>query len=110
MSEIGKWIFIIGMVIAVIAGFVQGYASLILLLLFILGLVVGFLNVSDKNLPKFLMAAIALLLLGVSSISALSILGIVSVYLNAILGNFIAFVGAAALVVSIKAIIEVNKK
>lgn len=110
MNEIGKWIFIIGMIVAVIAGFIPGYAAWILLLLFVLGLIVGFMNISDKNLSKFLTAAIALLLLGVGSISALSVLGIVSVYLNSILGNFIAFVGAATLVVSIKAIIEVNKK
>lgn len=107
---LGKWAFLIGLIIAVIAGFISGYTEAILLILFILGLVVGFLNIKDKDLLKFLVAAIALLALGVSSISALSILSIVSTYVNLILGNFIAFVSAAALVVSIKAILETSKK
>lgn len=107
---IGKWAFIIGLIIAVIAGFITGYTEIILLILFLLGLLVGFMNIKDKDLLKFLVASIALLALGVSSISALSILAIVSTYLNAILGNFIAFVSAAALVVSIKAVLETTKK
>ncbi len=107
---IGKWAFIIGLVIAVIAGFITGYTEIILLVLFILGLIVGFMNIRDKDLIKFLVAAIALLALGVSSISVLAVLAVVSTYLNAILGNFISFVSAAALVVAIKAILETSKK
>lgn len=107
---IGKWAFLIGLIIAVIAGFITGYTEIILLVLFILGLIVGFMNIKDKDHIKFLLASVALLALGVSSISALSILAVVSIYLNAILGNFISFVSAAALVVSIKAILETSKK
>lgn len=107
---IGKWAFIIGLIIAVIAGFISGYPTAILLILFILGLIVGFLNISEKNNIKFLVATIALLTLGVGSINALSVLSIVSTYLNAILSNFIAFVSAAALVVSIKSVVETTKK
>lgn len=109
-NELGKWLFIIGLIVAVIAGFIQGYTQQILLILFVLGLVIGFLNITDKDVLKFLVASIALLILGVGSISALSVLDVVSVYLNSILGNFIVFVGSAALVVAIKAVIEVNKK
>ncbi len=106
---IGKWAFLIGLIIAVIAGFISGYTEIILIVLFVLGLVVGFLNIIEKNVVKFLVAIATLLILGVGSLSALEILGIVNTYLIAILGNFIAFVSAAALVVSIKAIIETSK-
>ena len=109
MKEIGKWAFIIGLIIAVIASFIAGYATIVLLVLFILGLVIGFLNVSDKDHIKFLVASIALLALGIGSISALSVLDVVSTYLNTILGNFIALVSAAALVVAIKAIVETSR-
>lgn len=109
MEEIGKWAFIIGLIIAVIAGFIPGYTEAVLLILFILGLVIGFLNISEKDHVKFLVASVALLVLGVGSISALSILNIVSTYLNAILSNFIAFVSAAALVIAIKSIVETSK-
>ena len=107
---VGKWAFLIGLIIAVLAGFVTGYTEIVLLVLFLLGLVIGFLNIAEKDTTKFLVAAIALMILGVAALNALEILGIVSSYLNAILGNFISFVSAAALVVSIKAIIETTKK
>jgi hypothetical protein len=106
---IGKWAFLIGLIIAVIASFISGYTTIVLLILFILGLVVGFLNIVEKNTIKFLVAVSSLLILGVASISTLSILGIISSYINAILGNFIAFVSAAALVVAIKSIVETSK-
>lgn len=106
---VGRWAFIIGLIVAVVAGLIQGYVQVIALVLFVLGLVVGFLNVKDKDLIKFLVATSALLILGVASIGALSILAVVSDYIDSILGNFISFVGAAALVVSIKAVIEATK-
>ncbi len=107
---IGKWAFLIGLLVAIVASFLGGYATTVAVVLFVLGLVVGFLNVSEKDSTKFLVATIALLAGGIASISALSILGIVSTYLNSILGNFIAFVSAAALVVAIKAVFEAGKR
>lgn len=107
---IGKWAFLIGMIIAVIAGFITGYATTFALALFVLGLVVGFLNISKKESTHFLIAAIALLTGGIASINALSILGISISYVSAIIGNFVAFISAAALVVAIKAIFETSKK
>ena len=107
---IGKWAFLVGLVVAIIASFLGGYVTAIAIVLFVLGLIVGFLNITEKDITKFLIANIALLTGGIASISALSILGIVSSYLNAILGNFIAFVSAAALVVAVKAVFEASKK
>ena len=111
LNALGKWAFIIGLVIAVIAAFIGTSisASTIALILFILGLIVGFLNIAEKQLTKFLIATIVLLLLGIGSISALSIIGTVSGYLNLILANIIAFVSAAALVVALKSIYSTGK-
>jgi hypothetical protein len=108
LEQVGKWAFIAGMVVAVLAGLIA--IPMVALGLFVLGLIVGFLNVTAKETEKFLIAAIALIVLGVASIQTLSVLGIVvSGVLNAILANFTAFVGASALVVAIKAIIEMGK-
>ena len=106
---IGKWAFLVGLLVAVIASFITGYATTVALVLFILGLIVGFLNISEKDSNKFLLATIALLTGGIASMSAIVMFGIVSTYLNAIIGNFVAFVSAAALVVAIKAILETSK-
>jgi uncharacterized membrane protein len=110
LKFIGKWAFLIGLLVVVLASFISGYATVIALVLFLLGLIVGFLNISEKDINKFLLAAIALLTGGIASISAVSMLGIVSTYLDTILGGFVAFVGAAALVVAIKAIFETGKQ
>jgi uncharacterized membrane protein len=107
---VGKWAFIVGLVVAILASFLTGYATIVAFVLFLLGLVVGFLNISEKDSNKFLLATIALLTGGIASISAISMLGVVSTYLVAILGSFVAFVSAAALVVAIKAIFETGEK
>ena len=111
LDLIGKWAFIIGIVIAVLAAFVTAVSTAtIILILFILGLIVGFLNIDKKNTTEFLVAVIALLAVG--SLGALSIGQLVTTvgYLQEILGNFIVFVAAAALVVSLKAVIVTSKK
>jgi uncharacterized membrane protein len=112
LDRVGKWAFSVGLVGAILAAFTSSIvnSTTILLILFILGLLVGFLNIDKKNITEFLVAVIALLVLGVSSLGALSVIGTTLGYLEAILGNFITFVGAAALVVSIKAIIVTSKK
>lgn len=109
LKFVGKWAFIVGLVIAVLASFLTGFATTVALVLFLLGLVVGFLNVSGKDSTKFLLATIALLVGGLASMTALSVFGIVSVYLSTIVGNFIAFVSAAALVVAVKAVFETGR-
>ena|SRR3989344_6378002 len=109
-KSIGNWAFLIGLIIAVLAGFINGYAAIVALVIFVLGLIVGLLNVTEKESTKFLIATIALLSGGIASISALSMFGVVENYIIAILGNFVAFVGAAALVVAVKAIFETGKR
>ena len=111
LDIIGKWAFIVGLVVAVLAAFVTTVSTTtILLILFILGLIVGFLNIDKKNTTEFLVAVIALLAVG--SLGALAVGQIAQAvgYLEAILGNFIVFVAASALVVSIKAIIVASKR
>ncbi|MEX0920887.1 MAG: hypothetical protein WDZ62_01355 [Candidatus Pacearchaeota archaeon] len=110
-NNAGKWAFIIGLVVAILAGLITSISeSIVLVILFVLGLGVGFLNISEKNSTKFLTGLIALFLIGVTSIGALTILGVVETYLESILENFLVFVGSAGLVVSIKVIFETSKQ
>ena len=109
LKFVGKWAFIVGLIIAVLASFITGYAMIVALVLFLLGLVVGFLNITGKDSSKFLLATIALLAGGLASMTALSVFGVVSTYLSSILGSFIAFVSAAALVVALKAVVETGR-
>jgi len=89
----------------VVTGFITTHASLMVSILFILGLVVGYLNVSETESTAFLIATITLI---VGSAAFNQILR--NAYLTTILGNFIAFVTAAAFVVSIKVVLETSEK
>ncbi len=99
---IGWWAFAVGLVLAVIFGY-SGSLGLIWLLV-LLGLVVGFLNISEKEAVTFLVASIALISAG--SAANLTILW---GPLGGILGSVVAFVAPAAIVVAIKAIYETAK-
>ncbi len=113
-QTIGSWAFILGVLIAVVGGAVGGYAVAyapwITLVLVILGLVVGFLNISQKEANDFLIAAIALSLVGVGANAAqLSTIPAIGSVVQAIVVNIAVFVAPAALVVALKAVWNLAK-
>ena len=107
-TKLGRWAFIIGLIIAVLLGFVTfGYSSLILV---ILGLIVGFLNVNEKEATSFLIAVIALMVVGVVGLQALSVLGSLYTWIQMVLVSFTTFVAAAAVVVAIKELFAAGRE
>ena len=108
LEQIGKWAFIIGLALAVIAALLEGVFVIpqLALILVILGLIVGFLNITDKNVVMLLVAIIALMAVGSAAIATIPA---INTYLEAILSNIIAFAGAVGLVVAIKAIYEIGQ-
>ena len=111
LDLIGKWAFVVGIIIAILAAFITTVGiSTVLLILFILGLIVGALNIDKKNTTEFLVSVIVLILAGSLGSLAVGQLTTVIGYIQTILGNFTVFVAAAALVVALKAIIVTSKK
>ena len=114
-DRIGKYSFIVGVVLAVILGLpiALGAATAWLMsLLVLLGLVVGFLNVADKSTKDFLLIATILVLASYAG-SAGAILGGVQVignFLQGILSSIMAFVVPAVIVVGLKAVYAMAKK
>ncbi len=97
---IGKIAFLVGLIIAVVSAFISvPYVALALL---ILGLVVGFLNVTDGEHTGFLVAGIALLL-SVSSASGLPGIGD---EVTRVLTHLTALVAPAMLVVALKSLLS----
>jgi hypothetical protein len=111
LEVIGKWAFLIGLLLAVIAGLIEeaGLYTVpqLALILVVLGLIVGLLNITEKNVVKLLVAIIALVTVGGAAVAAIP--GI-NAYLTAMLANIIALAGAAGLVVAVKAIYETGKR
>ena len=112
-EEIGKWAFLLGIVLSIVSAFTTGFipAGIMALLLFIFGLGVGLLNVTRKNTITFLLAVLVLLVLGTGGIAVLSQISILGIYtyLAVMLGSFISFVGAAGLVIAIRAVLDTTE-
>ena len=111
-QKIGSYAFLIGVAIAIIAGVLYGSgqsgmlgaaAGYIPLALVILGVVVGFLNIKDKETDKFLIASLALLA-APAAVQWLNQIPVIGMYLSGIVGNVAVFVAPAALIVALKAI------
>jgi hypothetical protein len=107
--RLGSWAFILGVLIALLggafAGWVVAYAGVITLVLVILGLIVGFLNIGHKEMNDFLIAAIALALVGLGANAVqLSTIPWIGGVVAAMVANVVVFVAAAALIVALKAV------
>tara|TARA_Y100000310_G_C20681599_1_gene816284 strand:+ start:3145 stop:3462 length:318 start_codon:yes stop_codon:yes gene_type:complete len=102
-EKYGAWAFTAGIVLAVILGFVSTDLTWLLI---ILGLVVGFVNVTEKESTAFLIASMALVI----TAGALTQLPALGGYVTSILANVVALVSPAAIVVGLKAVWELGGK
>ena len=102
MQTIGSWAFIIGLIIALIMGFVGTASTMTMWILAVLGLIVGVINVTHGEALLYLVASIAFL------VSASS-LTIILPAIKDILTNIIVFVGPGAAIVAIRALYDVAK-
>ena len=108
-KQIGNYSFIIGVIIAVVLGLAApklGAAQAWLWsLLIVLGLVVGFLNVSGKETKEFLWVTVALVVVafaGSAQINSWSNVQLIGLYLKGIFDSILAFVVQASVVVALK--------
>lgn len=107
-QTIGHYAFIVGIVLAILAAFVQTLqGDISVWVMVILGVIVGILNITSKEVGAFLLAAVALMI--ASSASALS-LSIIWPKLTTMLGNIIIFVAPAAIIVALKAVYALAQK
>jgi hypothetical protein len=104
MEKVGKYAFIAGLIISALAG-VGLNQSWVPWVLAVLGLVVGFLNVAEKEVQTFLLAAIGLIM----SASAIAVLPFVGGMLTDILGYLVVFIAPAVLVVAVKGLLATAK-
>lgn len=116
--KIGHYAFLVGVLLAFVLALFSTKlgnetTSALLLLLIVLGIIVGFLNITSKEMTEFLIAAIALIVMGSISTAFVVVDNYVAglgTILDAVLSYIAIFVAPAALIVSIKAIIELAEK
>lgn len=99
----GEWAFFAGLVAAIVLGLSPAGAEApwVSPTMAVLGLLIGFLNISTKETTKFMVAGIALLLVGSGGVQSLPWIG---GYMDAILWNISQFVAPAILIVALKAV------
>ena len=115
MEKLGEYAFLACIVIAVLAGLATGLAGYqsgaVNALLVVLGVVVGVLNISEKETTPFLVAAIALIAAATVGFEAIdSVVANAGSTLNAIFNYIATFVAPGAIIVAFKAIYALASK
>jgi len=111
MAKVGEWAFLACIVIAILAGIASPANASVVAALVVLGVIVGLLNVSEKETTPFLVAAIALVVAGTAGFTALETLvtGLGDI-VTGILAYIGVFVAPAAVIVALKAVWAMAKK
>jgi len=119
MQTIGSYAFLVGVLLAIVVGFFGGFgigAEVILLTLGVLGLIVGLVNITEKEIVPFLVATIAInVSLGSLSTVIKNVLGIIPAFaglatgLTTALGYLMVFVSPAAAIVALVAVWNMAK-
>jgi uncharacterized membrane protein HdeD (DUF308 family) len=120
-NSIGAWAFLIGVILSIIIGLsaflipipaLSTYSTAIYAILVILGLIVGFMNVTGKDTQTFLIAAVVLVIVskfGMESVTG-SLIGIrVGDIVTSIFGALLTLFVPATIVVALKAVFGIAK-
>lgn len=103
-GKIGQAAFLLGIAVAILAGFIT--VPYLAIILAVAGLIVGILNIQKTEVQGFLLASIAILLVGSAGLQAFPGIG---GFAESILKNVVAFVAPAALVVALKSVWRLAK-
>jgi hypothetical protein len=129
MEKVARWAFVAVVVIAIVIGLVVGYMvniatahfsdsnvtnanAYVTLILVILGIVVGFISVTAKEVTPFLVAAIALIVAGLSNIWSLlenGTLNLLYYWATEILTYIVAFAAPAAVIIAVRSLLAMEK-
>lgn len=115
-SQYGIWAFLVGAIVAVVVAIgsaaAQAWATnaWFVFVLVVVGLVVGFLNITKEETLGVLMAAVALVVVNTANLSAINTLvPFVGTFLEAFVKNAIVLVAPAALVIALKSLYSALK-
>jgi len=109
---IGPWSFLIGVILAVVIGFIGQANNLWLALLVIAGLLVGLLNVTERESQKFLLAGLALVIvsaMGQSALGAFSAVAFIGSKMYGILNALLILFVPATIIVALKSVFDLAR-
>jgi hypothetical protein len=133
MEKIARWTFVAVVIIAIVMGLVVGsmadvapaqvgiadtnvsnVTAYVVLIMLILGIVVGFISVTSKEVTPFLIGAIALVVVGTSTVwSALTLksqLYLLYYWATDIVSFIAAFAAPAAVIIAVRSLLSIEKE
>jgi hypothetical protein len=113
-KTLGEWAFNIGVVIALVMGLASNWVAdsiepMLMGLLVAMGIVSGFLNVTEKETKDFLLVAAVLLISASAGSAALANLGGIGAWMSKTFGYLLVFIMPQTLVVALKAVHSMAK-
>ncbi len=109
MELAGPAAFYIGLLIAVVAAFVTP-SSWLFVGLGVLGVIVGLLNITTREVTPFLLASVAFIVAALAMQTLITLVGVaITVELTRLAANVTTLVGTAAMVVALRGIYEAAK-
>jgi uncharacterized membrane protein len=112
-EKIGIWSFYIGLIVVLLIAIISpatGYSTTLLAILAVLGILVGLLNIQDREVNTFLIAAIALMIGAGSLINFAAIIPYIGEITATFLRGLVVFIAPASAIVAIKAFLNVARE
>jgi len=113
---VGAYAFLVGVVLAIIIGLfnepLQSSGGLFYSALVIIGLVVGFMNVGDKNSSTFLIASLSLVIVGALGADPLKYIALSNYAVRALSGiltSLLVMFVPATIIVALKTVFSISK-
>jgi len=104
---VGGWAFLLGVLLAVVVGlFPNAGTPGVMMILALVGLVVGLLNIGDKEVTQFLFSGLVLVLISSAGINLMADIPFVSGILTALLVIFVP----ATIVVAVKNVLSLARR
>jgi hypothetical protein len=104
--KFGHFAFLVGLLIAVIAGIVLPSNKDVAIVLILIGFIVGLVNITAKEANSFLIAYVALIV----SAGALELIPLLGIFLKTMVDYILALTAPAAIVVALIRIYELAEK
>ena len=112
LGKIGPWAFVLGLIIAIVSAITQQ----VFWMLGILGIIVGLMNISDKELSVYLIASLTFLVsANALSVTLTKVVGFMPLietlltFIDPLLANMVLFVAPGASIVALKALYNLAK-
>jgi len=102
-NKVGAWAFVLGVIIAVIAGFIELNTTMASILV-VLGIVVGLLNITGKEGPAFLVAGAVLVIVTAFGKANYADIAVIGQPMSQIMEAIMTLIVPATIITSLRAL------